>query len=114
MIDLTKKDVVRINQDIGANGTFHNESSLDYALSVFKQRKGWLFELAQVTRSLLIDHVFQDGNKRTALAIILLYFDDKGIKPDEQRLLLTIEKISRKNINNINKIMGLIQDGISG
>lgn len=112
-MDLTKKDVIRINQDIGASGIFHNESSLDYALGVFKQRKGWLFELAQITRSLIIDYAFQDGNKRTALAIILLYFDDKNIKPDEQRLLLTIEKISKKNINNVNKIMRSIQNGIS-
>lgn len=108
---LTKKDVIRINQEF-ADGSFQNESSLDYAVSTLKYKKSWLYDLSQLSRALLVDHTFRDGNKRTTLALILLYFEEKNIKYDRERLLLVIEKIAKKNINNINKVMGLIRDVI--
>lgn len=109
---LNKKDLVRINQEIGANGKLSNENSLDYALSVTKQRKSWLYELAYLVRSLLVDHVFEDGNKRTALAIILSYFEEKGVKYDRNRVPAIVHKIAKKNINNVTRIMELIKSGI--
>ena len=68
---INKKDIIAINQEIGENGLFQNESSLDFALSIIKQKRAWLYELSYLVRSLLVDHVFQDGNKRTAFYIIL-------------------------------------------
>ena len=59
MILLNKKDVIRINQEIGENGHFQNESSLDLALSIIRQKKSWLQELCYLIRSMLVDHCFQ-------------------------------------------------------
>jgi len=108
-IFINKKDIIRINQEF-SDGSLQNESSLDYAISTLKYRKSWLYELSQLVRALLLDHTFRDGNKRTALALLLLYLEEKNIRYDEERLLKTIEKITRKNINNINRIMELIKD----
>lgn len=108
-IFINKKDVIRINQEF-SDGSFHNESSLDYALSTFKYKKSWLYELSQLVRALLVDHVFRDGNKRTALALILLYFEERDLNYEEEKLLKAIEKTAKKNINNINEIMELIKD----
>ena len=109
---LTKKDIVGINQQF-ADGSFQNESSLDYAISTLKHKKSWLYDLNQLLRALLVDHSFRDGTKRTALALVLLYFEEKSIKYDEERLVLAIGKIAKKSINNVNKIMKVIKDVIS-
>jgi death-on-curing family protein len=100
-----KKDLLRINQEIGETGQLRNESSLDYALSVVKQKKSWLYELSYLVRSLLVDHAFADGNKRTAYTLAVLYFEDNGGNFDKNRLIDVILKISRKNVSDINKIV---------
>lgn len=109
---LTKKDIIRINQEIGEEGQFNNESSLEYALSMIKHKKSWLYELSFVVRSLLVDHVFKDGNKRTALIIMITYIEDENLEHDKEKLSKTILDISRKNINDINKIQRLIKSAI--
>lgn len=109
---INKKDLIRVNQEIGASGKLTNESSLDYALSITKHRKSWLYALAHLVRSLLVDHVFEDGNKRTALALILSYFEEKGVRYDRNRMPLVIHKIAKRNINNVTRIMELIKGGI--
>lgn len=99
------KDLIRINQEIGESGDFRNKSSLEFALHYVKQKKSWLFELSYIVRALLIDHPFVDGNKRTALIICQLYFDDNKHEYKKQRLVDILHKIARKNITDINKIV---------
>lgn len=112
MINLNKKDIISINQEIGESGEMQNESSLDFALSMFKQKKSWLQELSYLIRSILIDHVFRDGNKRTALALVLSYFDDRNLAVDKEKLLKIIHEIPKKNYSSISKIMRVLQDAI--
>ena len=109
---LNKKDIIRINQEIGENGSFSNESSLDFALHIIKERKSWLYEIAYLTRCLLVDHVFTDGNKRTTFVLIITYFELKDVNYDKENILNIIDKISSKNIKDINKIMRLVKSGI--
>lgn len=109
---INKKDIIRINQEVGETGNIQNESNLEYALSIIKHKKSWLYELAYITRSLLIDHAFTDGNKRTALALILTYFKDKDQKYEKEKIAKIILQISKKNIRDINKIMRLIKSAI--
>ena len=78
-ISLNKKDLIGINQQVGSNGKFHNEDSIDFALSIAKQNKSWLYELSYLVRSLLVDYVFQDGNKRTAF-LVTVYSLEKNKK----------------------------------
>lgn len=109
---INKKDVIGINKEIGCNGQFSNESSLDFALSIVKQKKSRLFELSYLVRSLLVDHIFQDGNKRTAATIIALFLEQKSLDYDKERIIEVILQISKKNISDINKIMRLIKNVI--
>ena len=112
MINLTKKDLSGINQEVGSNGKFHNESSIDFALSIAKQKKSWLYELSYIVRSLLVDHCFEDGNKRTAIIVIITYFENYDLDYDKDKLIKNVWGISKKNINDINKLMRLIKNGI--
>ena len=110
-MEINKKDMKALNIEIGETGDFSNESSLDFALHIIKHKKSWMFELSYLVRSLLVDHAFRDGNKRTALALILTYFEDKDIECDKQRIVQIIHKISKKNIKDVNKIMRLMKNG---
>ena len=109
---LNKKDIIRINQEIGGNGELQNNNSLEYALSIIKHKKSWLYELSYLLRALLVDHSFQDGNKRTALAVVLAYLNDKNFDYDKDKLLRNLWQISKKNIKDINKIARLIKGAI--
>ena len=111
IISLNKKDLIGINQEIGSNGKFHNEDSLDFALSTVKH-KGWLYELSYITRSLLVDHCFEDGNKRTAIVVITTYFKDNSLDYDKDKLIKIVWDIAKKNITDINKLMRMIKNAI--
>ena len=110
---INKKDIIAINKEIGSNGQFSNESSLEFALSIVKQKKSWLFELSYIARCLLVDHVFQDGNKRTAAAIISLYLEENALSYDQEKIIKIVLSISKKNVNDINKIARLIKNVIN-
>ena len=112
MTYLNKKDLVAINQDIGSNGKFHNEDSLDFAFSIVKQNKSWLYELSYIVRCLLVDHCFEDGNKRTAIITIITYFEDKNLDYDKDKLIKIVWGIAKKNTADINKIMRMIKNAI--
>jgi len=101
-------EIVNINKKF-ANGNIINKSSLEFALSSIKD-KGWIDQVAYLVRALLIDHVFEDGNKRTAAGIIIAYYTEFEIGFDPQKITEVIIKIISKNINNINKIKRMIKD----
>lgn len=107
---INKKDMIRINQEIGETGRFQNESSMEYALSIIKHKKSWLYELAYLVRSLLTDHAFLDGNKRTSLALVLTYFEEREY--DKETIAKIILQISKKQEKDINKIMRMIKSAI--
>ena len=108
---MNKKDIIRINQEIGEEGELTNPGALEYAVDRIRDNKDWLIELSYLVRSLLVDHAFKEGNKRTALALILAYFEDKEVKYNEEKMIKIISKIAAKNITNIAKIARLIQSG---
>ena len=110
MINLTEKDLIRLNQEMGEEGQLHNESSLQFALNMMRLKKSWLHELAYLLRCLLVDHVFKDGNKRTALATTILYLEDKNIRWDKEKLVKSIHEIAKNNYRSIEKIMRVIKN----
>lgn len=111
-IIFTKKDIITVNLRF-AEGHFNNESSLDYALSEFKRDISWTKKLAYLIRAILIDHVFEEGNKRTACAIMLAYTELNNYRLEEQSAISIIKRMLLKNITSIAKIQGMIEDGIA-
>lgn len=109
---INKKDLIAINQEVGSNGKMHNEDSIDFALSIAKQNKSWLYELSYIVRSLLVDHCFEDGNKRTAIIVIITYFENNNLDCDKDKLIKIVWNIAKKNITDINKLMRLIKNAI--
>jgi prophage maintenance system killer protein len=107
---LSKKDIIEINKNF-STGMMMNESSLDYAVRVNGRSKNWLKSAAIFTRSILIDHVFEDGNKRTSAAVIMLLMELNNIRFDPEEIPKIVVKILRKNITSITETERCIKDG---
>ena len=110
-IILNKKDIIALNQEFD-EGNFHNESSLDFALNYAKRTENWTKALAWLTRSILLDHVFAEGNKRTAALLIKTIAKYEGFQVHNDKIVKLIKSIILKNITSIKKIEEMIQDAI--
>jgi prophage maintenance system killer protein len=108
---LSLKDVIEINKEFG-NGQIINEGSISYAISLTARSKNWLRTAALFTRSILIDHTFEDGNKRTAAAIIMLVMDINNVPYNPGKIPKIIVRILLKNITGITEIERCIKDAI--
>ncbi len=106
-----KEDVIAINKEF-SNGKMVNESSLEFALSSAKKSKDWVTQLAYLIRSIVLDHVFEEGNKRTAVAVMLAYVKAHKKGYDIDKLDQIIIRIITKNISDISQIRRLIKDAI--
>ena len=92
------------------NGVMVNESSLDYVITLAKKSNNWLNSLAMLIRAILIDHVFEEGNKRTAAAVVMTVLEMHNILYDKDKINKMIIKMLKKNITNLNEIMFLIKN----
>ncbi len=108
---LTKKDIMALNKEFD-NGTFHNESSLDFALSYAKKTENWNKALAFLSRAILLDHVFEEGNKRTTALLIKAYAEYESHETYDDKIVKMIKEILIKNISNITIIEEMIKNVI--
>lgn len=108
---LTKKDVIALNQEF-EEGTLHNEASLDFALSYAKKTENWTKALALLIRAILLDHVFEEGNKRTAALLIKAYAEYEGHNTYDDKIVKLVKEIILKKISNTIKIEDMLKDAI--
>ncbi|MEK6935132.1 MAG: hypothetical protein AABW46_04600 [Nanoarchaeota archaeon] len=107
-----KETVIKLNKELGEKGRFVNESALEFAISKKYETDDWLEQLAYLVRAILIDHVFEDGNKRTSLAVVIGTLEGLKLGYDPQKLEDNLIKILKENITDIKKIKRLIKDVI--
>lgn len=108
---LTRKDIIGINQQFG-NGKLHNSSSLDFVLSQTKRSPHWFRSMCLLTRALLIDHIFEDGNKRTAVAVIMMYLDMNNYDYNADTIAKIVLRLAKSNIKDVNTIGRLLNHAI--
>jgi prophage maintenance system killer protein len=108
---LNQKDVIALNMEF-EDGALHNETSLDFALGYAKRTENWTKSLAWIVRAILIDHVFEEGNKRTAALLIKTYAEYKGHTTYDDRVLKLIKEMLLKNTTSITRIEEMIKDAI--
>ncbi len=108
---LSKKDIIVINQQF-SSGRIVNEGSLDYAIDTVRQSGNWLKTAAIICRAVLIDHVFEDGNKRTAAAVMRACAEINGVLLSPDSVNRAIVSMMRKNMTDIRIIERLIKDAI--
>jgi prophage maintenance system killer protein len=105
-----EKDIVRLNK-LFHNGIIRDKGSLSLVLSAIRN-KGSLEQLACLVRAIIVDHVFEDGNKRTAAVLITAYFTEFEIGFDKEKITKSILDIASKNIININQIKRMIKNAV--
>jgi prophage maintenance system killer protein len=102
-MEISKKDLLRIN--LGFGGNLRNDSSLDYAITMQKNRKyGEYKKLAFLMRAILVDHPFTDGNKRTATFLLLNFADQNKKEVIKEIMLHQIISIAKHSITEIRNI----------
>jgi prophage maintenance system killer protein len=102
MGNIDKDKIIRTNAVYG--GKLSPSNSIDYAIEQANNEKNFYRKLAYVVRSMTSDHSFIDGNKRTAITMILTEFQEKGIKVDKFMLEKVIVDLARTGEGDINKI----------
>ncbi|MFH1649746.1 MAG: Fic family protein [Candidatus Woesearchaeota archaeon] len=110
--ELTKKDIIAMNEQF-EDGSIVNEASLDFALSYANRTENWIKALAWIFRAILIDHVFEEGNKRTAMLVIKAYAEYRGHGVDNELILKLIKRTLLKNITSIRTIEEGLKDVIN-
>lgn len=104
---ITEKDLISINLKFD-DGTIINRGALEFALSSIRKDQDWKEQIAYLLRALLSDHVFKDGNKRTAMHLLFMALErqDFGFKEDEiKRMIINIAKGGISDIKEIKKIL---------
>src|SRR3989344_8244573 len=111
-MNLTKKDIISINKNF-ALGHFENESSLNFALEHSKYEIAWTKQLAYLIRAILIDHVFVDGNKRTAYGLLLTFTYINEWEIEEKKAVNLIRSFVLKSEKSIINIQRRIENAIT-
>ena len=106
---ISKEDVININK-VFHKGNIVNNGSLEFAFSHTKDSKDWIKQLAYLVRAILIDHVFEDGNKRTASNLIMTVLENQKLAYDPNRINQIIIKILKDNISSVEKIRRMIKN----
>ncbi|MBW3014883.1 Fic family protein [Candidatus Woesearchaeota archaeon] len=108
---LTKKDIIAMNQ-VFDQGILINEESLDFAISYARMTENWVKALAFLVRAINVDHVFEEGNKRTAALLIETYVEFEGHKVYKDKLALLIARMAAKRVTSIRRLEEMIKDVI--
>lgn len=100
------EELITINKKF-SSGNIISDSSIDFAESAVKRTKNWQEQAAYIIRALVIDHPFEDGNKRTAAAYLTGLLETYRIPYDPfkiDKLVLTLAK-STKSIDKIRRMI---------
>ncbi|MBD3164601.1 hypothetical protein GF323_05335 [Candidatus Woesearchaeota archaeon] len=109
---LTKKDIFALNQKIKEHTCFRNEQSLDFALSYARRTENWIKALAYAVRAINLDHVFEDGNKRTTALLIKSYIEYEGYEAYKDKVVKLVADIATNRIKSIKRIEEKIKNVI--
>ncbi len=107
-----KEEIIDINKKAGGTGAMLNEGSLDFAISAQKQTKDWQMQLAHIARALLVDHAFENYNKRTAVTAIATTLEELKQAYDPYALDQLATRIAKKQIRNVETIRSMMKDVI--
>jgi len=107
-IKIDKEDIVIINKRLG--GDLSRDGSLDFAIDKANQEKRNPYrKIAYLVRAIIVDHPFSDGNKRTALEIVVKELYRYEIECNIEKLTKIITKTAKKNIHEIIKIERMLR-----
>ncbi len=99
----TEEEIVMLNKKFH-NGGIRNKNSLEIAISSAEKNSNRLEQLAYLLKAMLVECVFEDGNKRTAALLIILYYNELELGFDPEKVTKTIIKLAKNKVTDINDI----------
>jgi len=108
---ISKEELLRINEGFG--GGLRSDSSIDFAIDMQNNKRlGEYKKLAYLMRAIIVDHPFNDGNKRTAMYLSLKFAEENGKQVDRDLLLYHIISIAKNNETIIRNIERRLKNAI--
>lgn len=104
------EELVKINNRFGT-GKIINKSSIEFAESALKRTKNWQEQAAYITRAIVVDHAFEDGNKRTAAAYLSGLLETLKLPYDPFKIDKIVLMLA-KGTKSIDKIRRMIKNAI--
>jgi len=104
------EELEKINKKLEPGSKIKNPGSLEFAAEHASRTTDWMKQLAYLLRAIVVDHAFEDGNKRTAAYVVTAFFDENKVTYDDEKVKKLIVKLASENITDINRIRRLIHD----
>ena len=93
--DITPESLVEFNKTVGETGLILKPNELESVYSSIDYYEADSLKIASVVRSLIKNHPFKDGNKRTAVLFLFISSKLHNLKlSDDQRLFEVIVEIA--------------------
>lgn len=108
---ISLKDIVAMNNQFD-HGQLVNGSSLRFALDRANKSGSWLRACAYLVRAILIDHAFEEGNKRTAAAVVVGFFEEQNVHYHPENIARSVTSILTKNLTSLTEIEQVIKNAI--
>ena len=103
-------ELEKINREFEPASRLKNPGSLEFAAEHASRTADWRKQLAYLLRAILVDHAFEDGNKRTAAYLVTYVMEQNKAMHNDDKVKKLVIKIAAENITNINKIARIVQD----
>ncbi|HKZ49871.1 MAG TPA: Fic family protein [Candidatus Nanoarchaeia archaeon] len=105
------EDLALINKRF-ADGKIRNQSSLEYALTVVNETEDWTRQLAHLIRSIIVDHAFEEGNKRTGAYLLVKFASERKLVVDQQKVYNLVLSIAAKPVSDIEKLRRMVKNAL--
>ncbi|SFO06092.1 Prophage maintenance system killer protein, partial [Formivibrio citricus] len=105
---LTQEQIIEINKKTSGGGV-PLTGSVDTVLANMSYREGFENQAAAAIRDIAGSHLFQDGNKRTAQAVVELFAKENGVKIDSQALRAIIDEAGKGSLGNLSTVDAISQ-----
>jgi hypothetical protein len=105
---LTTNQIIEINQTTNGGGV-PLTGSVDTVIANMSYREGFSDQAATVIRDIAGSHLFQDGNKRTAQAVVETFAQQNGIPIDSQALRQIIDEAGKGSLGNLSTVESISQ-----
>lgn len=97
MISVNKVDVIEYNKSINESDWWCKDELLDSCFSSYYYYDNELEQISSIFRGLAKNHVFSNGNKRTAAAVLTIFLLQNGYEIDENDLISLTEEVVNNN-----------------
>lgn len=97
MISVNKVDVIEYNKSINESDWWCKDELLDSCFSSYYYYDNELEQISSIFRGLAKNHVFSNGNKRTAAAVLTIFLLQNGYEIDENDLISLTEETVNNN-----------------